>query len=197
MKSLSFLLLTAIVSVQLLAMFGSTSAYFVDTEMSADNGITAWVTETVTLLTDGFEDSPWDSNWSVNDTTPWQRTTSPKYAGSYAAQSNKQNHGYLTSNDLDTAAALSVTVTFWFYPKNLEPGDAVIQRYNGASYVNWYDVTVYPAYRNNQWNQFTETITDAQYFKTNFRLRFDSAGLTQSQEDITIDDVIITVVRER
>lgn len=197
MKRLFFIILTLIVSVQLLAMFGGTSAYLVDTERSTNNRITAWVTETVPLLSDGFEGNPWDGNWNGNGATAWLRASSPKYAGSYATQSNKQNHGYLTSNDMDTAQALSITVTFWFYPKNLEAGDAVIQRFNGTSYVNWYDATAYPTYRNNQWNQFTETFTDAQYFKNNFRLRFNSTGLTQNQEDITIDDVIITMVRER
>jgi len=54
-----------------------------------------------------------------------------------------------------------------------------------------------PPYRNNQWNQFSETITDAQYLITDFRLRFDSTALVDNNESITIDDVVITIVRER
>jgi len=197
MKRVSFIILTLIMTVQLLAMFGSTSAYFVDTERSVNNRLTAWVTETVTLLTDGFEGSPWDGNWNGNGTTAWVRTSSTKHAGSYAAQSTKTAHGFLTSDNLDTSPALSMTVTFWFNPKSLEAGDTIIQRYNGSSYVNWYDVTAYPTYRNNQWNQFSETITDAQYFTGSFRLRFNSTALVDNGEDITIDDVVITIVRER
>jgi len=76
-------------------------------------------------------------------------------------------------------------------------GDTIIQRHNGSSYVNWYDVTACPPYRNNQWNQFSETITDAQYLITDFRLRFDSTALVDNNESITIDDVVITIQRER
>ncbi len=197
MKRVSFIILALIVTIQLLAMFGSTSAYQVDTETSADNSITAWVTETLTLLTDGFEGTPWDNNWNGNGTTTWTRSSSRKHAGTYSAASTKNNKGYLTSDNLDTSTALSITVSFWFFPKGLEAGDIIVQRYNGTTYVNWYDLTAYSTYNNNQWCQFNETFTDSQYFKNNFQLRFNTSSLADSNDEINIDDVLITVVQER
>ena len=197
MKRVSFIILALIVTVQLLAMFGSTSAYQVDTETSSDNSITAWVTETLTLLTDGFEGSPWDNLWNGNGTTTWARSSTRKYAGTYSALSVKKNKGFLTSDDLNTSYAISVTVSFWFYPKSLEASDVIIQRYNGTTYINWYDLTAYSTYQDSQWRQFNETFTDSQYFKSNFRLRFNSSSLTDNNDEVNIDDVLITIQHER
>lgn len=193
MKRASLAILGLIVTIQLLAMFGGTSAYFVDTEASTNNRITAWVMDTVNLLNDSFENTPWDNRWNDNGTTTWVRTSSPKHIGSYAAQSAKTTHGFLTSDNLDTSPAMSITVTFWFFPKSLEASDIIVQRYNGSTYVNWFDLTAYSTYQNNRWCQFSETFTDAQYFKSNFRLRFDSTALVDNSETITIDDVLITI----
>ena len=197
MKRVSFILLTLIVTIQLLAMFGSTSAYQVDTETSADNSISAWVTETITLLTDGFEGTTWDNNWNGNGTTTWARSSARKHTGTYSALSIKNNKGYLTSDNLNTSTAINISVSFWFYPKSLETSDIIVQRYNGTAYVNWFDLTAYPTYNNNQWCLFNEAVTDAQYFKNNFRLRFNTSSLADNNDEVNIDDVLITIVQER
>jgi len=147
-----------------------------------------------TLLNDGFEGTPWDDNWDDNGTTTWIQDSSKPHAGTYKAHiSNKSTPGYLTSDDLDTFAAENITVSFWFNVKSIEAGDCVLQIYNGSTWTTWYDLLDYPTYVNNVWCQFSEVITDSQYFISDFRIRFDSSVLGDSTEEANIDDVLIAI----
>ncbi|MFC1897777.1 hypothetical protein ACFLX8_04365 [Chloroflexota bacterium] len=147
-----------------------------------------------TLLDDGFEGSPWDVNWDGNGTTTWVQDTTKPNSGTYDAHlDDKDTAGYLTSDDLDTFAAESITVSFWFNLKALEAGDCVLQVYNGSTWTTWYDLLDYPTYANNIWCQFSEVITDSQYFISGFRIRFDSSVLGDSTEQANIDDVLIAI----
>jgi len=82
-------------------------------------------------------------------------------------------------------------VSFWFRTKSIEAGDVIVQVYNGSTYNTLYDLTDYPTYVNNSWCQFSEEITDPQYFTTNFRIRFDSSALLDKNEHGKIDDVLL------
>ena len=148
-----------------------------------------------TLLTDGFEGTPWDANWDGNGTTTWVQDSSKPHAGTYNANiDNKDTPGYLTSDDLDAFAAETITVSFWFNLKTLEAGDCVLQTsYNGSTWTTWYDLTSYPTYVNNTWCQFSEVITDSQYFVSTFSIRFDSSVLGDGVEQANIDDVLIAI----
>ena len=191
MKKVLFLLLVLIL---LLAVVShGTFAYFSDTETLIDNSLTAAELVPVTLLGDGFEGDPWDVNWDDNGTTNWVQNDGQKHGGSYAALCDRDNNGYLTSDDLDASGTESIIISFWFNGKSLEVGDMVIQLYNGSTYETWYDLTDYPTYKNNVWCLFSEEITDPQYFISNFRLRFDGAGLVDKNEECNIDDVLVTV----
>ena len=95
--------------------------------------------------------------------------------------------------DLNASETISITVSFWFNTKSLEAGDIIVQVYNGSTYNTWYDITDYPTYQNNAWCEFSENITDPQYFNSDFRLRFDGSGLVEKNEECNIDDVLITI----
>ncbi|GAH75779.1 unnamed protein product, partial [marine sediment metagenome] len=56
----------------------------------------------------------------------------------------------------------------------------------------WYDLINYPTYANNVWCQFNEEIIASQYFKGNFKIRFDASALGGSTEEANIDDVLIS-----
>ncbi len=196
MKNKTWLILLAGMAVVLLAAsIGVTTSAFTDTEQSTDNFLMVAAPVTMALLDDGFEGTPWDVNWDGNGTTAWVRTASKPHSGSYAALSDKDNNGYLASDDLNASAAVSITVSFWFKPKGIETGDMLVQLYNGSTYNAWYDIVNYPSYQNNTWSYFSEKITASQYFIPNFRLRFDSSGLVQPGEDFRLDDVLITINR--
>ncbi|MFC1988934.1 fibronectin type III domain-containing protein, partial [Chloroflexota bacterium] len=189
------ILLLAIVTVMGLATYvGVTESFFVDNEQSTGDALgVKWGLFT---LNDGFENtgSPaWDDLWDENGTTTWLQDSVKPNSGTYDARlSNTDTPGNLTSDEFDASSADNITVSFWYKPQALEAGDILIQTYNGTAYNTWWDLTTYPGYTNNAWNLFSEVITDSQYLIAGFRLRFNSSALGDSQEEINIDDVVVT-----
>jgi fibronectin type 3 domain-containing protein len=142
----------------------------------------------ITLLNDGFEGSPWDLYWDGNFTTDWQLSSAGSgYSGTYCAD-HANGDTYLTSDDLDASGAANITVSFWFKIKTLNKGPLNVQIYNGSSWTTWYNLTSTPGYTKNTWGYFSQTITDSQFFISNFSLRFDGSGLST---DSYIDDVLV------
>ncbi|GAI24044.1 unnamed protein product, partial [marine sediment metagenome] len=140
----------------------------------------------VTLLSDGFEGTPWDFYWG-NGTTDWQPGAG--YGGSTYSAEHASGDTYLTSDDLDASdAAENITVSFWFKLKLLNKGPLWVQTYNGTSYDNWFDLVSYAGGVKNTWLYFSETITNSLYFISNFSISFDGSTLTTNA---FIDDVLI------
>ncbi len=192
MKSKAWLLLLAgITVIMLISSAVITRSVFTDPEQSTVNTLRA-SPELVTLLNDGFEGTPWDANWDGNGTTAWQRKNIEPHGGSYYAQSSKAKAGFLTTDDLDTSATNKIIVSFWFQGDGIAAGDFIVQIYNGSAYNTWWDLTSYSSFVDNTWCYFSENITDSQYFKTNFRLRFDTTGLVNPGRLAMVDDVLIT-----
>ena len=141
-----------------------------------------------TLLDDGFEGWPWDGNW--NDiSNNWNDDNYPVHGGSTSAWAYDGREGDLISDNLDASDASAIHVDFWFMKDDIEPGEFVVYYYNGNNYVqiddlddNGYD---------DHWIHFTATITDSQYFVSNFRIRFD-ANINDWRENVWVDDVLIT-----
>ncbi|MFC1990253.1 fibronectin type III domain-containing protein [Chloroflexota bacterium] len=185
------ILLLAIVTVMSLATYtGVTRSLFTDDEHSTNDALgIRWGLFT---LNEDFEDTvDWDVNWDENGTTTWVQYTSKPHGGIYNAYSDLNSNGYLTTDEIEASTADNITVSFWFNTKSVEAGDLLVQRYNGTSYITWYDITSHPAYVNNAWCEFNEVITDSQYLIAGFRLRFDTTGLVDVNEEANIDDVII------
>ena len=188
MKLILFLLTT--VSLMLAIIGTSTAAFFSDGELSGTNGLAAAEQVTVTLLSDGFEVTPWKAKWDGNGATNWVRINSG-HSGTYAAECKRNNNGNLTSDSLNASTATMIKVSFWFKPTSLTAGNMLVQIYNGSTYNTLYDIVNYPTYQNNTWAYFSVNITDSQYFKSNFRLRFNGTALTATGKLFDLDDVLI------
>ncbi len=152
------------------------------------------------LLDDGFDFPTWDGNWDGNGTTPWTQDTTPARTGTYSATSDKSNPGLLTSDDLNTSGAASITVSFWYYSKGIDAGDILVKVSNDGIAWNtpWTlltggDLTTHSGFANNTWVFFSETIAAPYINVASFSLRFDSTGLADGGEAINIDDVLIVV----
>ncbi len=186
MKRITWLILIlVIVSAMLIVVnTGITTSYFTDAEQSTDDTLNImWG-----LLNDGFEGTPWDFYWG-NGTTDWQAGAG--YGGSTYSAEHASGDTSLTSDNMDTTGAGTITVSFWFKIKLLNKGPLYVQRYNGSTYVNWFDLVSYPGVVKNVWIPFSQTITDppdSQYFISDFSINFDGAGLTTNA---FIDDVLI------
>jgi len=187
MKRITWLILIlVIVSVMLIVVnTGITTSYFTDAELSTDDTLNIW---SGTLLSDGFELTPWDQNWDGNGTTDWQPGAG--YGGSTYSAEHASGDTYLTSDNLDTSDAVSITVSFWFKIKLLNKGPLDVQIYNDSTsiYDNWVDLVSYAGEVKNTWLYFSQTIAGSDYFSSNFSLRFDGSTLTTNA---FIDDVLI------
>jgi len=186
MKRITWLILIlVIVSVMLIVVnTGITTSYFTDGEQSTDDTLNImWG-----LLNDGFEGTPWDFYWDQG-TTDWQPGAG--YGGSTYSAEHASGDTSLTSDDIDTSGASTITVSFWFKIKALNKGSLYIQRYNATSYDNWFDLVSYASGAKNTWLYFSETITDPpdpQSCIPPFSINFDGSALTT---DAFIDDVLI------
>ncbi len=192
MKKLLFLgLLTVVVlGLTLRGTFG----YFNDSEVSAGSTFTAW--DPVSILADGFEGSPWDVNWDDNGASSWEPSGKKVHSGQWSAYfkgAKPADTARLTSDDLDTSGARGVTISFWFRPDLKKSDRLLVQAYNGTSYVTLYDLAEYPTYRKGRWGYFSLTLTDPQFLRSNFRLRFDASGVTNKKSKFYLDDVLVEV----
>jgi len=187
-----FILVLSIITLMSLATYaGTTGAFFVDDEQSTDDAL--GIRWGLFVLNDGFETTgvAWDDKWDENGATTWVQDSAKPHSGTYNAKCDNTNSGFLTSDEIEGSTTDNITVSFWFNTKSIEAGDCLVQRYNGASYVTWYDLTSYPTYVNNAWCEFNEVITDSEYLIAGFRLRFDTSALLDIEE-AGIDDVVIT-----
>ena len=187
MKRITWLILIlVIVSVMLIVVnTGTTTSYFTDDEPSTDDAL--GIKWGLITLSDGFEGTPWDQYWDENFTTDWQ--TGAGYGGSTYSAEHASGDTYLTSDEIDASAATQIAVSFWFNLKALNKGPLSVQIYNGTTYNTLYaDLTTYPGVAKTTWIQFTQNITDNQYFIAGFNIRFDGSTMTTNA---FIEDVLI------
>jgi hypothetical protein len=176
---------------------------------SGPDGISDTLTETdisggvtnTTLLDDGFEAGNYN-NWAENGVTSWSDgsgvpATGSTYgypwlphSGTYMADADPNDDGFLTSNDLDMSSASAIYVRFWFMEDDVDDNDNFLLRYfNGYSYNSIQNLN-YLSSVEDTWYEYTAKITDSQYFRSNFRIQIYS-GTLDSNEACFIDDVLI------
>jgi hypothetical protein len=140
----------------------------------------------VILLQDGFETN--FDKWTDGGTTDWDRTTAQKHTGSYSAHAGDVDND-LFSDNLNTTGKSSITIDFWFRDDDIDDDDNIyLQLYNGSAYNNYYELG---NSTEDTWNHYTVTITDSQYMRSNFRIKFEGSSI-DSGENLWIDDVNVT-----
>lgn len=156
--------------------------------MDTSKTVTAtFVFEGQELLNDGFEGAVWDANW--NDIAhSWYRDNSPIHSGSYSASARNNNEGVFTSDNLNTSDAAAVYVDFWFQKDDIESTEFTLYYYDGNNYNLIVELDTLGS--DDVWLHYTDTITDSNYFISNFRIRFDGYNL-DTYENVWVDDVII------
>ncbi|MFC1996077.1 hypothetical protein ACFLXI_00530 [Chloroflexota bacterium] len=142
----------------------------------------------VTLLDDGFELTPIFQNWDDNGTTNWSTSPSVFHNGTRSARASNNSEGLLTSDDLDTSDAKTVQVDFWFQKTSTTNTDFTLYYYDGSSYDLIAELDGEGA--DDTWLHYSDTITDSQYFVSNFRIQFDATLTTNGKA--YVDDVLIT-----
>ena len=137
----------------------------------------------IALLDDGFEGAVWDANWT---NTTWVKDTGVYAHGLASAKGDVT--GTFTCIDLDANDATAIHIDFWFRKKSTESEDFTLFYYGKSGYNLAAELDGLGD--DNEWLHYTDTITDSNYFVTNFKIRFDAT--MGGGEDVWVDDVLIT-----
>ena len=169
-------------------------------DLSSNHNETGWSTEAsaktllaspITILQDGFEVN--FDLWTDGGTTDWDRATDQKKTGTYSAHAGSADND-LISDNLNTAGYAVIKIEFWYMDDDIDNNDDIyLQLYNGSVYDNKFELGNSPE---DVWNFCEVTLynsgTDAQYFRSDFRIKFEGTSIDKG-ENLWIDDVKITV----
>lgn len=130
----------------------------------------------------------WNSKWNTYY-SDWYRTSHTRRSGAYSMITNRHDDGYFECIDLDTSDSSSIHVEFWYRLDDTESWEDSfdLYYYNGNDYNH---VASLIDNTHDQWHYYSDVITDDQYKKQNFKIRFGS-DLDSYWENIWIDDVVI------
>ena len=143
----------------------------------------------IVLLNDAFKGTTWDANWTNSGS--WARDTAVyAHALPSAKAPAKGAASTFTCKNLDASNAAAINVDFWVQLDDTDATeDLKLSYYNGTSYV---DVCDLGALRpEDTWLHYTDRITDSNYFKSTFKIRFNNLYL-ENGENAWIDEVFIT-----
>ncbi|MCZ2808404.1 MAG: hypothetical protein O2V44_03525 [Candidatus Bathyarchaeota archaeon] len=119
-----------------------------------------------------------------NETGDWNKESDQEYHGSYSADFDGGSSGVLTTPDLDCSNAESIYVDFWYRDDGSEANEFVLQYYDGNSWDTIYDLGA--TWSENQWLHYQEEVTDSQYFKSNFKIRWIT-NTNYYNDDVYVD----------
>ncbi|NWG10494.1 hypothetical protein HXY33_01895 [Candidatus Bathyarchaeota archaeon] len=142
------------------------------------------VTNRTLINQESFEGSwPPSQPSSWTETGNWNKESNQKYgSGTYSADFDGSSSGVsgdLTTCDLscvDTSGA--IYVDFWYRDEGLDSGEFMLCYYDGTS---WDTIVDLGTGLENQWLHYQQTITDIQYFKSNFRIQWSAVDVEDGE----------------
>jgi len=147
---------------------------------------------------EGFEGSWPPSGWSEDPAgNVWNKENSRAYQGSYSADFDGATGGGASGNLLSPVMnctgsnVTAIYVKFWGYSDNTDDGEYYLDYYDGSS---WDQITRLDNFGVDSWTQYSQKITDSQYFKSNFQIRWRVVGL-DNNEHVYVDFVNASVER--
>ena len=126
------------------------------------------------------------SSWS--ETGPWNKESDRAYSGTYSADFDGSGSGDLTTCDLNCFDATAIYVDFWYRDEGCEANEFLLRYYNGTTWNNIADLGATTS--ENQWLHYQQKVTDRQYFKSTFKIRWSAVGL-DSSEHVYVDYVTV------
>src|SRR4030066_418554 len=142
----------------------------------------------MTLLDDGFEGADWDGSWDQYGVTDWVRTIFPVHSGTWSAWGTGSSTT-LTSDDLNTSGGTHLYVEFWFMKDDIENNEFILYYWDGSQYDLIQDLDLLGS--DDVWIRYVHDITDNQYFREDFHVRFDCTPISGTGENVWVDDVLI------
>ena len=130
------------------------------------------------------------SSWSRTGT--WYKGNSQAYSGGYSAEFNGSGSG--SSGDLSTCdlncidSPTAIYVDFWYRDESCEAGEFLLRYYDGTTWDTIFDLGSTTS--ENQWLHYQQKVTDSQYFKSTFKIRWSAVGI-DSGERAYVDYVTV------
>ena len=127
------------------------------------------------------------SSWTR--TGAWNKKSNQKYNGTYSAGFDGSGSGDLTTCDLNCIDSLNaIYVDFWYRDEGCEADEFLLKYYDGTTWDTIADLgSTMSEY---QWLHYQQKVTDSQYFKSTFKIRWSAVGL-DSSEHVYADYVTI------
>ena len=146
----------------------------------------------VTLVNETFEGSSFPpSGWTRTGASGWTSENQAPYYhnGVKSSGFNRQSSSasYLNSPQVNCQDANAIYVDFWYYDRGCDNNEFRLYFYDGS---NWDFIIQLGNGAENTWIHYQARITESQYLKSNFQIRF-SASPDLSSEHAYVDDVTI------
>ncbi|MDY6965391.1 MAG: DUF2341 domain-containing protein [Halobacteriota archaeon] len=127
--------------------------------------------EIKTPFSDSFEVNL--SKWDDNGPTIWDLVGDRYYDGTRSVRANRNNDGYITSDDIDLSDATVVDLNFWINKDDTDGTDITLYFYDGSS---WNLISELDGLGGDDtWlNYVNNSIDLGTYGISNFRIRFDA-----------------------
>ncbi|MEM2367899.1 MAG: hypothetical protein QXQ50_06660 [Candidatus Bathyarchaeia archaeon] len=148
----------------------------------------AWNPNATLINGESFEGVWPPSGWTA--TGIWTKT-SIAYKGNYSAGfvvQGKSESGILTTSALNCSDASAIYIEFWYRNDGCSSGEFLLEYYNGAEWRNITDLGTRSSGMG--WLCYRQKITDSQYFKHNFQVRWRAVDV-DSKESVYVDYVTI------
>ncbi len=141
----------------------------------------------VLIDAESFEGSWPPTDWTA--TNRWNKENDRQYHGSWSADCDGGGGlSYLTTPDLNASDATKIIVDFWYRDGGCEDGEFVLQYFDGSSWDTVYDLG---STGSTNWLHYQVEITDSQYFKSDFKLRWVS-DTNNGNDDAWVDLVTVS-----
>jgi len=148
----------------------------------------------INLVTDGVANVDWKTGYTgtYQGWDGWCKGIDQHHSGNYSAKSNSSRPGDFTCNDLNTTGATSITVDFWYRLHSTSSNNTKLYFFDGSSYDS---IASFGSGTKDTWRHYTKSLSssktsDQQYFKNNFKIRFDTTNINTGGQ-VWIDDVTI------
>jgi uncharacterized protein (UPF0333 family) len=163
------------------------SIYDTLTEVNTGGGLS-----TVTLIDgESFEGDWLPTGWSENPYySKWNQESNQHYgSGMYSADFDGSGYGNLDTPNLDCSDATAIYVDFWYYDQGCDNNEFRLYYYDG---YHWDFIIQLGTGTEGQWHHYQDTITESQYLKPNFKVRFNANP--DNNEHAYVD--LVTVEKE-
>ncbi len=149
----------------------------------------SWKPNMTLISGESFEGVWPPSGWTASGS--WSKKSATAYDGAFSAGVDGQGGGAsgdLTTFDLNCTDASSIYVEFWYRDDGCENGEFLLQYYNGNAWITVADLG--NTTLENQWLHYQQKVTDNQFFKSNFKIRWSAVGV-DNKEYAYIDYVTV------